>query len=514
MENGDGREFAIKQEIALLQKARRPFAAACTPLSLKSQITERSLAGELAPVPIRVYNANTSTFEDIEFSKGGYRAISHVWAKAIPLPDPLNTVNECITSASSPSKVAALQRALQVRKFGMDAFHSGAGKSKGKVAESGGVPRTWCDVYSIVQNDYDDKCAQVVIMSQVYANADCVLVILSPEDSKNLKIAITALRKPAPSIEALTEAANKVRTLEYFSRAWTLQEYVLAKRIFWLDEKAELLITSDEMTKLCDRTLKHVERADKEGRSSKIGPVSGKVRELLRKISPRDVSVDGSPVTREEIAIFSVFHNGRYSSYLHDAVYSILGLLDVNVTVDYNRDFTLVWNEFLVKMLRNGKISLVDVDLEKDKVGRTSVLPIQPPECEKDGRRAYKLPNSLFRDRTKPGFKAGRVPVELDEDGNVCIWGRVTKTQDIPECSKLCFFAEGNAGAHIRADACLLAIDSREKEESEETRVKRGEAILACLDELGSAVGLFVDETLCKTHIEVLLAGERTRVSL
>ncbi|KAI8812618.1 hypothetical protein BJ742DRAFT_768218 [Cladochytrium replicatum] len=139
------------------------------------------------------------------------------------------------------------------------------------------------------------------------------------------------------------------------------------------------------------------------------------LKKMIARKNEKLKNVDRSPVTPEDIAILSVFHNGQYSLYIHGSVYAVLGLLDVAVTVEYNREFSLAWNEFPVELLRNGKISL-DVDLEEDKGGRTTVPPIHPPEYKRMG--ALRAGSQTLCLETEQKLALRRVgSVELDGDG-------------------------------------------------------------------------------------------------
>ncbi|KAI9317806.1 heterokaryon incompatibility protein-domain-containing protein [Zopfochytrium polystomum] len=411
-------------------------------------ITERSTE----KVPIRVFNPTTRSFDMIDYELGGYHAISHVWAKAVPMDDDLNTLNNNLTPAFSPAKVKALQTLLLL-----------------------GPKKTWCDVYSIVQDDFSDKCAQVSVMSEIYRNADRVVVLLADEDADAVAAAAKTLADPGVSVEDLRKLAGWMRSLKWYKRAWTLQEYALAKHLDWRDASGALIVRSEDISSRIQKILRRFQAEDeKNAFNPKYVPQFSKAEGYLKQISPRDGPA--GLVEPSEVTVRSVFSHGRYSSYLHDTIYAISGLLGVAVTVDYDRDFALVWNEFLARLLRAGKATLPsaggNVSLPADRI-----LPPFPEWHEADSSKGlaagFKLPSALFRANTHGDYANRRWPVTLDHSGNVVLFGWIRRAPD-PEaaaaaaaappptaCSPRCFFsreADDPAQARARADACCMLI--------------------------------------------------------
>lgn len=162
---------------------------------------------------------------------GKYKALSYVWEDAQPV---LLHCRECTKSSEvqmrSASKLLAILEFLR------------------------GGSRVWIDALSIDQSDPDDKAAQLPVMGDIYRHADTVSVFLLEEDReayemlKRLGIVSDEIVKRYDAFAACQTGEELLRLADEFSanvknwmenldrwrywgRAWTFQEWAMAREI-------------------------------------------------------------------------------------------------------------------------------------------------------------------------------------------------------------------------------------------------------------------------------------------
>ncbi|KAJ3122738.1 hypothetical protein HK100_011858 [Physocladia obscura] len=167
---------------------------------------------------------------------GEYDVISHVWGKVEKFKSRLVDKDLLVNSAA---KLNAMETVIEQSRS-----------------------RVWCDIFSIDQDDEKDKVAQVAVMDAIYEHASTCHILLDENDAQVLKkwaarfresylsVLVAALEIPMrgfgevdeailsdfkAKISLLVSAASVggLSTVEYFQRAWTLQELLLSTKKKW-----------------------------------------------------------------------------------------------------------------------------------------------------------------------------------------------------------------------------------------------------------------------------------------
>lgn len=117
----------------------------------------------------------------------------------------------------------------------------------------------WIDAICINQDDVAERTHQVRFMGQIYSKASIVLVWLGagdPEVLKDMKFLQSherALRKGKPEADFQSTFLDSLKGLEYWYRAWIVQECVLAARLYLQYDKT--LIEADLFARWQELTL-------------------------------------------------------------------------------------------------------------------------------------------------------------------------------------------------------------------------------------------------------------------
>ncbi|KAJ3126751.1 hypothetical protein HK100_010099 [Physocladia obscura] len=273
-------------------------------------------------------------------------AISHNWGEVNLVEDPSNENNRGKTLICNLMKLKA------IKQFIMQSTQP-----------------VWLDLYAIDQNEHDDKCAQVQIMPDIYAQAESVCVFLSPEDYHTLmelvKISDTLIELFAKISEEGVrddDAGWKINDFgwsydvinsmpqEYFTRAWTLQELFLAKKIQAVsyDDYGNLIVfnfeqaisTISKANTALHEDVKYLNVS--EVYSNARGFVSNQAghcamaQVLAGFDNVRKVSAEEK---QEEMAFQALYNSFRKCSVIHDVVYSRIGLLGLKMEVNYKQPF-------------------------------------------------------------------------------------------------------------------------------------------------------------------------------
>ncbi|KAJ3206326.1 hypothetical protein HDU83_008169 [Entophlyctis luteolus] len=114
----------------------------------------------------------------------------------------------------------------------------------------------WMDVVSIDQNNEASKVAQVAIMAEIYEFAACMIILLDPSDSDILlnAVALSNSAEPSPLAagadpEEIAGKVLRILNMEYFTRVWTLQEWVLCPDYIFLCSDGSL-VGPDDLARL------------------------------------------------------------------------------------------------------------------------------------------------------------------------------------------------------------------------------------------------------------------------
>ncbi|KAJ3119845.1 hypothetical protein HK098_005102 [Nowakowskiella sp. JEL0407] len=337
--------------------------------------------------PFKLSSGDTITLLSRIETPTSYATISHVWGNISGQSDDWNFSNKCSTLISSPSKLTALKTLIS--------DHADA---------------VWCDVYCIDQDDVSDKCAQVSIMDKIYDNCNMCLLLLDPEDGKEIRKSLEEHRqlvnligpmvkkieesgdvskadakKFAQKAVALKEPADSARykdmPIYYFKRAWTLQEivYPLEFKVFTYtlpDEEgngggelsfiAELSTFIDAAknaetwwhdyifpTLVDERKKKGLTLAEENAiRHISWALINSKLFRALKGAAFGSANL--SAVDVMERAENYIYNNVRNASVSHDLIYSVMKLLGINVTVDYSLPFRQILRDFYIECIQLG----------------------------------------------------------------------------------------------------------------------------------------------------------------
>lgn len=192
---------------------------------------------------LRILDWTTETFEI--GNSPSYLAVSHAWSEKIfPKKLPLNS-----SFGGDAIKQALLKRGLS------------------------SVKHCWIDLFCIDQDSENDVNEQIPLMGQIFGNAEAVLIILTNKLNLTQELVDygTAQLDEALAIneteewtddgarqywqfgKGRTKLVQAMMILSRFSktawgtRIWTLQEYLLARNVFWIGLDLEPISINDEL---------------------------------------------------------------------------------------------------------------------------------------------------------------------------------------------------------------------------------------------------------------------------
>jgi hypothetical protein len=180
---------------------------------------------------IRLFNTKTSTLETFELeSRPPYLAVSHAWSDQFFPPG--------IPILDSPGGEVIL-KVIETR---FPAIHY-----------------CWVDNFCILQDDDNDKAAQIPLMGSIYHDAAAVIIALKYELGITQEDVDIATRKLAPALKVYNKESLEEDEIRYWrygsgrqllvqamnglarftcsswiTRVWTLQEYILASEVVWV----------------------------------------------------------------------------------------------------------------------------------------------------------------------------------------------------------------------------------------------------------------------------------------
>jgi hypothetical protein len=201
-------------------------------LNVSSQIPRRSQDPPV-PLPLRVLKVEAGEHEpsiqlvETENQTGNYAALSHCWGKS-----PMTTTKkDNLHERKSGIKFATLPKTFQ------DAII---------ITLRLGTQFIWIDALCIIQDDEDDWKSQAPLMGTIYRNADYTISAASASDGNG---GCFAPRKqpPIPPVTVFYQHRNEPSQMTFSysgsdlgtdversplnSRAWTLQERILSRRL-------------------------------------------------------------------------------------------------------------------------------------------------------------------------------------------------------------------------------------------------------------------------------------------
>ena len=257
------------------------------------------------------------------------------------------------------------------------------------VHKFGGI---WIDSLCIVQNDENDKKHQIQNMHSIYANAKDVVVVLVD----NFQMQIRALQQATQlltnlcvagectssntchyfrCLAKLRTAAIEIRDISWFRRVWTLQETIIPDNLVFVGFENNTLRTNvttvDELSKfihafdVASDTKSNAWLGSLTHGCTKntIDPLSvaKDVGNIADSIRPSHLqwyaTMNGTDaVTTLEYTAETVFRqlgNGnRGCEKLHDIVYGVCALLEIDVTVDYERQFDELFIDAVTQLVK------------------------------------------------------------------------------------------------------------------------------------------------------------------
>lgn len=265
----------------------------------------------------------------------------------------------------------------------------------------------WIDSLCIKQVDEEDVKMQIKEMHNIYRGAQGVVVVLIGNYCAHL----SALRRTAQLLislqkvegctlsssdcpyvkilEDMRDAVVTVREMPWFRRVWTLQEAILSSEqltFVGFDGEGVLLIDVTTIEELTEFTriwdeMSDVSRAffdinDYEENAWLVGSrhpctkeivdmmsIVVDVGNIMQSIKPLNLrwykELTGKDAkTTLEYTTDTVFRqlgpNNRECRRLHDLVYGVCALLDIHLTVDYDKEFKDVFWEALKHLVKQG----------------------------------------------------------------------------------------------------------------------------------------------------------------
>jgi hypothetical protein len=264
----------------------------------------------------------------------------------------------------------------------------------------------WIDSLCIKQVDKEDVKMQIKEMHNIYRSAQGVVVVLVG----NYRAQLSALRRTAQLLvnlemvqectlsssdcpylkilEEMRDAVVTVREMSWFRRVWTLQEAILSVQLTFVGFDEEGVLQTDvttveeltEFTGIWDE-MSDVSRAffdinDFEGNVCLVGSkhpctqaivdtmsIVVDVGSIMHSIKPvnlrwyKDLTGRDAKITlgyTTETVFRQLGSKNRECQKLHDLVYGIYALLDINLSVDYERQFEDVFWEALKQLVKQG----------------------------------------------------------------------------------------------------------------------------------------------------------------
>lgn len=313
-----------------------------------------------SPLQCRIIVTRRSTIE------GKYEALSYAWGEAI--------YTQRLHETSTRSVISITDNLYH-------ALHA--------LRKRYGSRVLWVDAVCIAQSDVQEKNHQVRQMSQIYGEAQCVVVWLGQHDEQDAFGQLTGLGRSASQALVHDEEDGTARHIAYkndthgilprycslkavdalfgrpwFERVWVVQEYVLAKQLEFYLGRAHM---SGQTFRRAIRIL-FEQLLDKIPRWRKKHPNIYETSHLMifrvshnhhkRNMDRTNLSMS----TEIDMARCLRLFEKRQCSDERDRFYALLGLLldDTGIHPDYNLDIFQVRMAVTKKTLLAGDLSVLD----------------------------------------------------------------------------------------------------------------------------------------------------------
>lgn len=187
------------------------------------------------PIGFRLIDVENRCLVKASNTDVGYFALSYVWGKACGVSGPKQTVATLTKSSLND---------LQQEKSLLPSVLPKTVEDALQACVALGSKYLWVDRLCIIQDDNEDKNVQIEAMGTIFASAKLVLIAA---DAENMHSGISGISKPrrhASQAVVNSSGTGLQRVLTrmelstkgtpwWFSRAWTYQEAILAKRKVW-----------------------------------------------------------------------------------------------------------------------------------------------------------------------------------------------------------------------------------------------------------------------------------------
>lgn len=287
----------------------------------------------------------------------------------------------------------------------------------------------WVDTICIDQNDDDDKLRQIPLMGKIFGNAQAVLIILGCElgMGQDEIDSLTQLLEGSICMEAeeawategqywqsgegralITRAMiglARLTTTSWSTRVWTLQEYILARRVVWIGTDLTSLTVDDilfsALPNICDTLIIDECIGDKFDKLYSF--FSGMANSRIRRI--------------DRTRVMELLGN-RKATVECDEVYGVMAASGVEISTIKGEEKEQAWRRWVEEALSKGHLRWLLMPVARDP--SMERLPVIPRNCI--------IPSFGLRHKVSSGSALDKVsplgPVSV-RDGTAMVTGRL-----------------------------------------------------------------------------------------
>lgn len=225
----------------------------------------------------------------------------------------------------------------------------------------------WFDTRCIDQNDERDKQEQIPLMDRIYGEAECIIIFLATHLNANQSQVDWLMRKVDGALAMcqaqaweeegaywqssegrrwLSVAMNALIRLArsaWATRVWTLQEYVLAKKVIWIGQDLEPIEVDDyafsALPDICDTLV--------------IDELLGPEHMILNQYFLGMLNARLKAIDRTRIMELSVF---RQATMPVDEIYGVMAASGVTIRPQLNETKAGVWARWCAEAVRCGHV--------------------------------------------------------------------------------------------------------------------------------------------------------------
>ncbi|KAK4228914.1 heterokaryon incompatibility protein-domain-containing protein [Podospora fimiseda] len=308
----------------------------------------------------------------------------------------------------------------------------------------------WVDAICINQEDLDERNQQVSIMGRIYQSAQRTVVFLGdevvrkdmPENTVTAFALINALAKDAAEAanntskeivplgkgEAWTRYGDDgssvvtIMRVDWWKRAWTAQEIVLAKRAMLVMGRYQV-----DWDLFC-AGIHYGEALELTAWTSALfGGIMESVPAPFHEVETiRNVSVNPSPNPADELVSYLNFTKNRKAGDPRDKVFAVLGFADrlqaVGITADYRSPVVDVYRDAAKKIIEvSGSLDLLGLCFFFEQPTADG-LPSWVPDFGPSEHTAQPLMlDAIGRQRTTHASQGAKASPQWDEDGEALV---------------------------------------------------------------------------------------------